>query len=166
MPAKPGELAITGATIRGIKPTESELKILFGLIENLLAPIEADLDAAAKSAGLKDRKSFRVMYHRFRVKYGLPNGAKVTATAADAAAEQAIAAGEDQQITVASSFDPVSSSMFPASATAVDAAGIDTTMEGMEEPGSEAAEALALALEVNAAAEAEAEVAAVNGSAD
>ncbi|KAJ4412477.1 hypothetical protein N0V85_003691 [Neurospora sp. IMI 360204] len=275
MPAKPGELAITG-TIRGIKPTESDLKILFGLIENLTAPIEADLDAAAKSAGLKDRNSFRVIYRLFRIKYGLPDGAKVTATAAggssiaegDAIAETPIkktvsskkkkpaadedfieheqpntpsksttttsskkrtatganpnetpakkepvkkpritakqkreaaaaataiqaeaeaeaaaaaaaettthdattAAGEDQQITVASSFEPISSSMFPASVTVGDAAGIDTTMEGMEEPGSEAAEALALALalEVNAAAEAEAkaEAAAVDGSAD
>ncbi|EAA34225.1 hypothetical protein GE21DRAFT_3030 [Neurospora crassa] len=84
MPPKPAELAITG-TIHGIKPTESDLKILFGIIENLSAPMEADWEAAAQSSGMKDRRSFMVMYRRFRLKYGLPDGAKVTAAAASAA---------------------------------------------------------------------------------
>lgn len=273
MPPKPAELAITG-TIHGIKPTESDLKIIFGLMENLLAPIEADWDGAAKSAGLKDRKCFKELYRRFRLKYGLLDGAKGTADggsgaaegdavkttvkktpnarkkkpaadegdsgdlltpttftpehaglisstnnfnlndnmdfvnheqpdtpskstttasgkkrtaaqanpdetparkkptsarkprmtakqkreaeAAAAAAEAATTAAEDPVGTVASFNEPITSPMFPAGTTIDDAASIDATMEGMEEPGSEAAEALDLALETNAAAEAEA----------
>ncbi|KAL0470502.1 hypothetical protein QR685DRAFT_255802 [Neurospora intermedia] len=260
MPPKPAELAITG-TINGIKLTESDLKIIFGLMENLVAPIEADWDGAAKSAGLKDRKSFMVMYRRFRLKYGLLDGAKATADGGSGAAEgdavkttvkktpnarkkkPAADEGDSGDLLTLTTFTPdhtglisstnnfnlndnmdsieheqpdtpskstttasgkkrnaaeanddatpakkkptsarkprmtakqkreaaaaraaaaagtvppfntpISSPMFPTGATIGDAAGIDATMEGMREPGSEAAEAL----EANAAAEDEA----------
>ncbi|KAJ4412474.1 hypothetical protein N0V85_003688 [Neurospora sp. IMI 360204] len=70
MPPKPAE----GSTaLRGLNPTQSEIKLLYGILENLVSPIDANWELAAAAAGLKDTKSCKKMWRRFRVKYGLDN---------------------------------------------------------------------------------------------
>lgn len=83
MPPKPAE----GSTaLRGLNPTQSEIKLLYGILENLVSPIDANWEAAAAAAGLKDTKSCKEMWRRFRVKYGLDNNPE-TATAAPVSAK-------------------------------------------------------------------------------
>ncbi|KAK1779418.1 hypothetical protein QBC45DRAFT_326093 [Copromyces sp. CBS 386.78] len=138
MPAKPGELDIS-VTIHGQKPTESDLKILFAIMENLVAPLEADWDRAAKSSGMKDRRSFMVMYRNFRKKYNLPDpkGTKPTTTVVGSVASMSgdtdggsgAAEGDTTAVETPVKKTPVSRKKKPAAAAADE--GTTTSTPGM-----------------------------------
>ena len=64
----------TAVTLRGITPTDDELKILFAMLENLKAPIEANWGEAAKSCGVEDREVFKLMCSLLCTKYSIPCG--------------------------------------------------------------------------------------------
>ncbi|EAA34222.1 hypothetical protein GE21DRAFT_3028 [Neurospora crassa] len=107
MPPKAVANGESACTLRGQALTSSEVKILFGALNNLTAPLDIDLQGAAETAGLKPN-SYKEMYRQFRRKYelGKPNAA------AAATAAVVVASGGD------GSNQPVTTSTGSSSSTA------------------------------------------------
>ncbi|KAK1779415.1 hypothetical protein QBC45DRAFT_137967 [Copromyces sp. CBS 386.78] len=59
------------AALRGQSLTPAESRLLYAVLENLNSPIDANWEKAAAAAGLKDPKSCKEMWRRFRVKYAV-----------------------------------------------------------------------------------------------
>lgn len=80
MPPKAVANGESACTLRGQALTSSEVKILFGALSNLNAPLDINLQGAAETAGLKPN-SYKEMYRQLRRKYelGNPNAAAAAA---------------------------------------------------------------------------------------
>lgn len=73
MPPKPTPInSDSPCAIRGRQLTLSELKVLFGALNALCAPLEIDVERAADFAGLKPN-SFKEMFRQLRKKYEFGN---------------------------------------------------------------------------------------------
>ncbi|KAJ4412475.1 hypothetical protein N0V85_003689 [Neurospora sp. IMI 360204] len=84
MPSKASTSGESACTLRGQTLTSSEVNVLFGALNNLLAPLEINMEGAAASAGLK-LNSYKKMYRQLRRKYELGNHDAAAAAVASAA---------------------------------------------------------------------------------
>ncbi|EAA34224.1 hypothetical protein GE21DRAFT_3029 [Neurospora crassa] len=100
MAPKSAPVGDTAYTINGVTMTASDMKLIFGILNSLTAPIEADMDAAAAFAGYTVG-SFKKMWPTLKKKCNIDSVSGTKQTSSSSATPAATTAEDDSGEVVA-----------------------------------------------------------------